>query len=163
MYRVSAEGVAPRQARLRSRVMIERPLTLLYLEDNLGDVLLLEQAFEELHLRVDIDHLADWNDAMRFLQIKETTRDAPPPPPDLFLFDERTPMGLGSVLIAYINDSTYLRKIPSFIFTARGGPTTIDSSRLITKPNTWDDFVSIARRLHEAICAWRNAGRLPPC
>jgi CheY-like chemotaxis protein len=124
------------------------PTTIVYIEDNQGDVLLLQQAFEERAYGIRIQVIPDWDQALHYLKVKETARDAPPP--DLILLDHQLPKGDGKGLLMYINGSEYLKTIPAYLFTSgdhcRQMANDIPPDRCLEKPVAWDGFLALADR-----------------
>ncbi len=133
--------------------------TIVYVEDNIGDVLLLRQAFEECFFNVDVDVIPDGAQALRYLQVKATAKDAPPP--DLILLDMRLPKVDGDELWKFIAEDPYLQGIPTFIFLS--GPVktdlTIPQDRRLTKPAAWDGYTSLVARMMAQIEDRRKTGR----
>jgi CheY-like chemotaxis protein len=133
------------------------PYTVVYIEDNLGDILLLKQAFEERGFAVQVNAIDDWDEAIRYLRVKDTARDAPPP--DLFLLDQQLPRGDGKHLMEFIAESEYLREIPAYLFSS---PPLSDrlraqflADRILDKPATWEGYLELVDRFMRDIEAFR--------
>jgi len=135
---------------------------MVYAEDNQGDVLLLEQAFSEKSYAVEIQVLPDWDQALRYLKVKETARDAPPP--DLLLLDQRLPRGDGKTLMDFIATSDYLKRIPAYLISSppfsevlRGQ---FQRDRIIEKPALWDGYLVLCDQFMEAMWGFRASTRM---
>jgi CheY-like chemotaxis protein len=132
---------------------------IVYVEDNAGDVLLLQQAFEQRLIGITMQVIPTGDEALRYLRVKETARDAPPP--DLLLFDLHLPSVNGDELVAHVQKSEYLRGIPWFIFADPcGGPGNrhphVPPDRCLTKPSEWAPYLELVDRLVAEITAHRK-------
>jgi CheY-like chemotaxis protein len=130
-----------------------RRRTIVYIQDNPGDIMLLRQAFEERGYDIEIQVLNDWDQAINYLKIKETRKDAPPP--DLILLDQRVPKGEGRDLMAFIRDSDYLRRIPAFLFASH--PLTaklkaeFSPECVVDAPRDWNECLVLSDQLMECM------------
>lgn len=125
--------------------------TIVYVEDNAGDVLLLRQGFEEHFFTVTLQVIPDGEQALRYLEIKATAKDAPPP--DLILLDMHLPRVDGDQLWRFILHDPYLKDIPTFIFQhgqTKPHITIADDCRLM-KPSNWKGYLALAERLATVI------------
>lgn len=134
------------------------PYTVVYVEDNRGEVLLLEQAFAQKTVAVVIQVLFDWGETLRYLRVKETARDAPPP--DLLLLDQQLPRGEGLTLMHFVFKSDYLKSIPTFLFSSPPLSDQLRShfkaERIIEKPDTWDGYLLLVDQFLEAMKSFRR-------
>ncbi len=99
--------------------------SILLMEDNVGDVTLIREAFAQRCYDVGLQVIADGGEALRFLE----TLVAPEPDgstgqrgsraaPDLILTDLNLPRVHGCVLLKFIKSSVHLRSIPHLAFTS---------------------------------------------
>lgn len=130
--------------------------TIVYVEDNAGDVLLLRQGFEAHFFNVNLQVIPDGEQALRYLEIKATAKDAPPP--DLILLDLHLPKVDGDQLWHFILHDPYLKGIPTFIFHhgQANSHIKVAEDHRVTKPTDWKGYLKLAERLIAAIEAWRK-------
>lgn len=119
-------------------------LRVLVVEDDLGDVALVESAFAEHVVGTELHHVADGAQALAFLRRREPYADAPRP--DLILLDLNMPGVDGRQVLAGIKTDESLKAIPVVVFTTSATPDDITSSytghanAYVTKPIDLDDF-----------------------
>ncbi|GIF26958.1 two-component system response regulator [Actinoplanes tereljensis] len=123
--------------------MTER-LQVLVVEDDLGDVALVESAFAEHSIPSVLHHVADGAEALAFLHREEPYRDAPRP--DLILLDLNMPRVDGRQVLASIKGDDDLGSIPTVVFTTSAAEEDVFSSynaranAYVTKPLNLDDY-----------------------
>lgn len=126
-------------------------------EDNLGDVLLIEEALRRQSLVCEIDHYATAEDAIR---AAELCGAAGSPVPDLMMLDYNLPRGNGSDILAVAGRNPRLADVPKVIVTSflqadeLNQALGLGASCLITKPVDFESFMrdvgaKIADLLHE--------------
>ncbi len=119
-------------------------LQVLVVEDDLGDLALVENAFADHSVASELHHVADGADALAFLRRENGFADAPRP--DLILLDLNMPRVDGRQVLEQIKQDEDLRSIPAVVFTTSGaGPDVVSSYRAhanayVTKPIDLDDF-----------------------
>src|SRR5688572_3429366 len=91
------------------------PLQVLVVEDDLGDVALVEGAFAEHSVASDLHHVADGAEALAFLRREDPYGAAPRP--DLILLDLNMPRVDGRQTLAHIKSDDDLKSIPTIVFT----------------------------------------------
>lgn len=120
------------------------PLQVLIVEDDLGDVALMESAFAEHVVHTELHHVPDGAEALAFLRRQDPYSDAPRP--DLILLDLNMPRVDGRQVLAEIKHDGLLQAIPVVVFTSSSTPADIRDSysahanAYITKPIDLDDF-----------------------
>ncbi|MBN1918637.1 MAG: response regulator [Verrucomicrobia bacterium] len=136
-----------------------RPLEVLLVEDDPGDVRLTREA---LNARTHLHVAENAEEAMAFLQRKGEHQDAARP--DLILLDLNLPGRDGRELLAEIKSSEKLRHIPVVVLTTSDDDKDIqraydlNASSYVTKPVNWVKFVGIVRAIESF---WQNAARMP--
>jgi CheY-like chemotaxis protein len=119
-------------------------LQVLVVEDDLGDVALVENAFAEHSIASRLHHVVDGGEAMAFLRRDEPYRDAPRP--DLILLDLNMPRVDGRQVLHQIKADPELKVIPTVVFTTSAAEADISSSyghhanAYVTKPIDLDDY-----------------------
>ena len=120
------------------------------MEDNPGDVRLLQETLRESPLATTMDIVRDGLEAVRYLWREGEFRDTPPP--DLILLDLGLPGKDGRVVLAEVRANPAFNAIPVIVFTA----STSDDDRLLAtnfhadgyvrKPLGLKEFHDIARQ-----------------
>lgn len=143
--------------------MSKQSLHILLVEDNPGDVRLIQEALGELlshhHLRV----VHDGVDAMKTLYRQPPYEHEPRP--DLILLDLNLPRKDGREVLAEIKSDDALKDIPVVILTTSSADQDIISSYqlhancFVTKPIDLDQFIRVIHSLGEF---WLSLVQLPP-
>lgn len=126
-----------------------RPAEILLVEDNENDVLLTRQGFKRAKLMVNLHHVRDGEECMRFLRKQGEYSAAPTP--DLVLLDLNMPKMDGREVLAEIVKDDTLRQLPVVILTTSAEEREIlDMYRLrcssyIVKPVDFDQFLGAIR------------------
>lgn len=89
-----------------------RPVEILLVEDNEGDVFLTKKAFEKAKIANNINVAMDGEEAMNMLQSNST------PKPDIVLLDINLPKKDGKQVLAEMKEDENLRRIPVVILTS---------------------------------------------
>ncbi|WP_328465754.1 response regulator [Actinoplanes sp. NBC_00393] len=119
-------------------------LRVLVVEDDLGDVALVESAFAGHRIATDLHHVADGAEALAFLRAEGSYAGALRP--DLILLDLNMPRLDGRQLLQVIKTDALLKAIPVVVFTTSSTPADITASyrahanAYVTKPIGLDDF-----------------------
>jgi len=95
-------------------------LRVLLVEDDLGDVALMESSFAELQVPAELHHVVDGAEALAFLHHEAGYADAPRP--DLILLDLNMPRVDGRQVLAEIKADEQLKAIPVVVFTTSANP-----------------------------------------
>ena len=122
--------------------------TIVYVEDNSGDALLLEEALRDRGHAVELLIIERGDKAMRYFEVKNTARDLPPP--HCILLDSHLPLVTGAELVKFIRNSEVFRQTPVYIFAsereyreiAKTAPVSLES--FLNKPSRWDQFLALA-------------------
>jgi CheY-like chemotaxis protein len=140
-----------------------RPLEVLLVEDNPGDVRLTREAFRNAKRPANLTVVGDGVEALIFLHRQGRYERAPRP--DLVLLDLNLPRKNGSEVLAEMKSDNRLRRIPVVILTT--SRTTKDialsydlhANCYIAKPVDLDQFMSVVRAIEGF---WLALVELPP-
>jgi CheY-like chemotaxis protein len=155
---------APQQSILPSgdELSPERPIEVLLVEDNPGDVRLVQEALKEgrvpVHLTVAIDGVI----ALDILNRRGLHERAPRP--DLILLDLNLPRKNGREVLEEIKSDPGLRRIPVIVMTTSKAEQDVsraynlNANCFITKPGDLDEFLRVVRSIEEF---WLTVVRLP--
>jgi CheY-like chemotaxis protein len=135
-------------------------LFLLLVEDNEGDILLTEEAFEERNLVQEIAVARDGEEAINFLKNAITIDKLP----NLILLDVNLPKVNGHEVLAFIKTADEFKHIPVLMLTTSSAPSDILKAYqnyvngYITKPVDTDAFLSIVNDIEDF---WIRTVKLP--
>jgi CheY-like chemotaxis protein len=127
-------------------------LQVLVVEDDPGDVALVESAFAEHSIRSALHHVADGAEALAFLHRDEPYADAPRP--DLILLDLNMPRVDGRQALVMIKTDDRFKSIPTIVFTTSSSDSDVTSSynaqanAYVTKPINLDDYERVINAIH---------------
>ena len=142
--------------------MNTKPVEILLVEDNEGDVGLVEEVFEEAKIRNIIHVTEDGEEAMLFLNKESPYKDAPTP--DIILLDLNLPQKDGREVLEEIKTDENLKRIPVVILTTSKAEEDIVKSydlhanSYITKPVDFDQFIRVVKSIEDF---WLEVVRLP--
>jgi len=140
-----------------------RPIEILLVEDNLGDVRLAQEAMKEAKLLNNLFAVADGEEALAFL--RRQGRYANAVRPDLIFLDLNLPKKDGREVLAEIKSDPDLRRIPVVILTSSGAEEDILKSYnlhancYVSKPVDLERFVAVVKSIEDF---WVSIVRLPP-
>ncbi len=140
-----------------------RPIEILMVEDNPGDVRLTVEALKEGKVRNNLHIVEDGEQAMKFLRQQDDYGSAPRP--DLVLLDLNLPKKNGREVLAEIKQDPELKRIPVVILTVSEAEQDIIKSYnlhancYITKPVNLDQFIKVVRSIEDF---WLTIVMLPP-
>jgi CheY-like chemotaxis protein len=129
--------------------MIGRPVEILLVEDNPGDVRLTIEALRESKVRNNLQVARDGVEAMQLLRSESSLR------PDLILLDLNLPRKDGREVLAEIKADPQLHTIPVVILTtSRAEQDVLRSYELqancyITKPVDLEQFITVVRTIED--------------
>ncbi len=140
-----------------------RPIEILMVEDNPGDVRLTVEALKEGKVRNNLHTVQDGVEALAFL--RQQGRYEQTPRPDLILLDLNLPKMNGREVLAEIKEDPDLKRIPVVILTvSKAEEDIIKSYNLhancyITKPVNLDRFIEVVKSIEGF---WLTVVMLPP-
>jgi CheY-like chemotaxis protein len=139
------------------------PIEVLLVEDDPGDVLMTQEAFEEHKLRNRLTVVSDGVEALAYLRREGQYADAVTP--DLILLDLNLPRRDGRQVLAEIKEDEELGKIPVVVLTTSQADEDIlrsyqlHANAYVTKPVDFDRFISVVRQIDEFFV---SVVKLPP-
>ena len=139
-----------------------RAAEILLIEDNPGDLELIEEALQSGRVLNRISMVADGEAAIRFLNRDKGYENAPRP--DLVLLDLNIPKKDGFEVLAEIRSNPNLARVPVVILTSSQADRDIAKSYslhancFVSKPVDVDEFLSVVRSTGEF---WLNIVKLP--
>jgi len=140
----------------RENRMLERgyrPVEILLVEDNPGDVRLTVEAFKEGKIRNHLSVVRDGVDALAFLRQEGPFAGAPRP--DLILLDLNLPRKNGRDVLAEINEEEGLKRIPIVVLTTSNaeqdilGTRHLNASCYINKPVDFAQFITVVKIIED--------------
>ncbi len=140
-----------------------KPVEILLVEDNPGDVDLTMEALENSKIRNTVSVAGDGEEAMAFL--RRTGKHAGAPRPDLILLDLNLPKKDGREVLAEIKSDDELKRIPVVIITTSQAEEDIlrsynlHANCYITKPIDLHQFIHVVKAIEDF---WLTIVRLPP-
>ena len=140
-----------------------RPIEVLLVEDNPGDVRLTREALKEGKVSNHLSVTPDGVEALRFLRREGPYADAPRP--DVVLLDLNLPKKDGRQVLQEMKADPALRTIPVVILTSSdaerdiAGAYELQANCYITKPVDLDQFITVVRSIEDF---WFSIVKLPP-
>ncbi|SCL28135.1 Response regulator receiver domain-containing protein [Micromonospora rhizosphaerae] len=129
------------------------PVRILVVDDDPGDVLMIEEALEDSDVEKVIDVVNDGQEAMEFL--RRRGRHTAARRPDMILLDLNMPRMDGRQVLGEVKQDEDLRTIPIVVLTTSNADTdivgsyTLQANAYVTKPIDLDDFNNVVRRIDE--------------
>ncbi|MER7445185.1 response regulator [Micromonospora avicenniae] len=129
------------------------PVRILVVDDDPGDVLMIEEALRESEVEKVIDVVSDGQEAMEFL--RGEGRHAGAVRPDVILLDLNMPRMDGRQVLGEVKQDEDLRTIPVVVLTTSNADTdvigsyTLQANAYVTKPIDLDDFNDVVHRIDE--------------
>jgi CheY-like chemotaxis protein len=139
------------------------PIEVLLVEDDPGDVLMTQEAFDEHKVRNNLAVVNDGTEAIAYL--RGEGRYAGVARPDLILLDLNLPRCDGREVLAEIKNDPDLRQIPVVVLTTSQADEDIARSyqlhanAYVTKPVDFDRFIAVVRQIDEFFV---SVVKLPP-
>jgi CheY-like chemotaxis protein len=130
-----------------------RPIEVLLVEDDPGDVVLTKEAFDDNEVSNKLSVVSDGEEAMRFLRREADYADAPRP--DLVLLDLNLPRKDGRQVLEEIKADETLCTIPVVVLTTSEAEEDIlrsyrlHANAYVTKPVDFDRFIKVVRQIDD--------------
>ena len=130
-----------------------RWIDVLLVEDDPGDVLLTQEAFEHNKVRNKLHVVNDGEQALAFLRREGDYAGAPRP--DLILLDLNLPRKDGREVLEEIKDDPELRAIPVVVLTTSEAEEDIlrsyrlHANAYVSKPVDFDQFIRVVRQIDD--------------
>lgn len=139
-----------------------RPVHILLVEDNEGDILLTRDALEDAKIAVTMSVVRDGKEAMDFMNKSGNYAEAASP--DILLLDINLPKKNGHEVLKYLKASSDLKHIPVIMLTTSSSEKDINLSYdnyancYITKPVEAADFLLVISTIENF---WISIVKLP--
>ncbi|MEX0813462.1 MAG: response regulator [Chitinophagales bacterium] len=133
--------------------MTLKPVHILLVEDNEGDVFLTLEAFEESKVKTEISVAKNGREALDFLYKRGDFAEAKKP--DLVLLDINIPIYNGHQVLEQIKTDPNLKKIPVIMLTTSSNQKDIEkaysnhSNSYVKKPIEMDEFLDAILKIEE--------------
>ena len=142
---------------------IGKPIEILLVEDNPGDVRLTLEVFKESKMHNNLSSVGDGVEALAFL--RREGKYIQSPRPDLILLDLNLPKKDGREVLAEIKEDPDLRRIPVVVLTTSQAEQDVlrsynlHANCYISKPIDLEQFVTVVRSIEDF---WLTIVKLPP-
>jgi chemotaxis family two-component system response regulator Rcp1 len=139
-----------------------RPVEILLVEDNPGDVRLMVEALKDAKVNNNLHVASNGEAAMEFLRREGNHAEAPTP--DLVMLDLNLPKKDGREVLAEIKEDPDLKHIPVVVITTSAAEEDILKSYklhancYITKPVNFEQFIKVVHSIEEF---WLTVVKLP--
>ena len=139
------------------------PIEVLLVEDDPGDVLMTQEAFEEHKVRNHLTVVSDGAEALSYLRREGQHADAIRP--DLILLDLNLPKRDGREVLAEVKKDADLGRIPVVVLTTSAADEDIlrsyelHANAYVTKPVDFERFIAVVRQIDEFFV---SVVKLPP-
>lgn len=131
--------------------MTVKPIEVLLVEDDPGDVVMTREALAESKVMNQLHVVSNGEDAMRFLRREAPYEDAPRP--GLVLLDLNLPRLDGREVLALVKGDPELRRIPIVVLTTSQAEEDVlrsydlHANAFVTKPVDFDRFLEVVRQV----------------
>lgn len=139
-----------------------RPIEILLVEDNAGDVRLTREALRDAKVRNNMMVASDGEEALEYLRQEGKHADAARP--DLILLDLNLPRMNGFEVLDVIKEDPLLKRIPVVILTTSQAEQDIirsynlHANAYVTKPVDLDQFIKVIKSIEDF---WLEIVKLP--
>ena len=140
-----------------------RPVEILLVEDNPGDVRLTKEAMKEAKIFNILNVVEDGVEALAYLRKKGKFKDVNRP--DIILLDLNLPKKNGREVLTEIKQDINLKQIPVVILTVSKAEEDViktyelHANCFITKPVDMDQFIKVIKSIEDF---WFSIVKLPP-
>lgn len=130
-------------------------LQILLAEDNRGDVLLVQQALAEHHVRYELHVVQDGEEALRY--IAQMGKPGGAPCPDVLLLDLNLPKVEGQQVLTEFRKHPRCAQTPVIVVSSSDAPRDrarigeLGVSRYFRKPSDLDDFMKLGGVVREVV------------
>lgn len=141
---------------------LDRPIEILLVEDNPGDVRLIIEAFKEGKVNNNLSIVEDGFEAILYLRREGKYTDVPRP--DLILLDLNLPKKDGREVLSEIKNDPGFKKIPVIVLTTSQAELDVlksyelNANCYVSKPVEFDRFLSVIKSIEDF---WLNIVKLP--
>ena len=137
-------------------------INILLVEDNPGDVRLIQEVFQDGKIYNTLEITRDGEEALNYLHQQGAYKNTPRP--DLILLDLNLPKKNGNEVLSEIKDDVHLRRIPVIILTASKAEEDIaraynhHANCYLTKPIDLNQFINVVQQIKTF---WLSIVQLP--
>jgi CheY-like chemotaxis protein len=130
-----------------------KPIEVLLVEDDPGDVVLITEAFEHNKVNNRLAVVQDGVEALQYLRCEAPYEDRATP--DLILLDLNLPRKDGREVLAEVKNDDRLRRIPVVVLTTSKAEEDVlrsydlHANAYVTKPVDFDRFIEVVRQIDE--------------
>jgi two-component system, chemotaxis family, response regulator Rcp1 len=142
-----------------------RPIRILLVEDNPGDVDLIRDTFDQSHYLLDVTVISDGAKAVEYILQRRAHHDEEDTwPPDLMLLDLNLPKVSGHEVLRTTRAAKELRGLPIIVVTSSEAPRDITTSYAlgancyVTKPGDLKAFQTLVKAVGDF---WFSVVKLP--
>jgi CheY-like chemotaxis protein len=141
---------------------VGKPIEILIVEDNEGDVGLIEEVFEEAKIKNNIHVAEDGEEAVLYLRGKGKFSGSPRP--EIIILDLNLPNKDGREILKEIKEDENLKNIPVVVLTTSGAEKDIirayelHANAYVTKPIDFDQFINV---IGSIVNFWLEIVKLP--
>lgn len=138
-----------------------RPIQVLVIEDNPGDVRLLEEAFQEIQAEINLQVARDGAEGLQMLEDLDVRSKWHP---DLILLDLNLPKVSGHDVLARLKSNPRTTRIPIIVLTSSKAESDVrraydsHANAYLKKPSTLDGLLSAAQDITNF---WMKTATLP--
>jgi CheY-like chemotaxis protein len=142
---------------------VVRPIEVLLVEDDPGDVLMTQEAFSDFEIANTLNVVMNGEDAIAYMRKQGPFADAPRP--DLVILDLNLPRRNGREVLRDVKGDPELRRIPIVVLTTSEAETDVlavydlHANAYVRKPADFDEFVGAVRAIDHF---YSRVVRLPP-
>jgi CheY-like chemotaxis protein len=142
--------------------IIDKPVEILLVEDNEGDIGLIEEVFEEAKIRNTLHIAEDGEEAILFLRGEGKFSGSPRP--DIILLDLNLPKKDGREVLREIKEDNNLKNIPVVVLTTSRAEKDIlrsydlRANAYVTKPLDFDQLIKVVKSIENF---WLEVVKLP--
>ncbi len=143
-------------------ITVGKPIEILLVEDNKGDVGLIEEVFEEAKIRNRLHIAEDGEEAILFLHSEGKFSGSPQP--EIILLDLNLPKKDCSDVLREIKEDSNLKNIPVVVLTTSNAEKDIfraydlHANAYVTKPLDFDQFIRVIKSIGNF---WLEIVKLP--
>jgi chemotaxis family two-component system response regulator Rcp1 len=141
----------------------KRNFEILMVEDNLGDALLIKEAFKESQIKCVLIVVGDGEEALDYLNRQGKFADAKTP--DFILLDLNLPRMDGQEFLKRVKSEGLFKTIPVIVLTSSRSDLDIrevwelNANAYIVKPSDLNGYIETVKKIHGF---WMNLVQLPP-
>ena len=143
--------------------ILDKPLEILLIEDNKGDIGLITEFFSDAKVVTNLHIAEDGEEAIRFLCDKDQFLGYPLP--YIILLDWNLPKKDGSEVLREIKENNNLKNIPVIVLTTSNAEKNIPeaynlrANAYLVKPIDFEEFMKVIKSIEDF---WLKSVTLPP-